>query len=228
MIGWYWAALHSEPEKIKDQLVKGIRFRVKGFAIGDENLLRNLLSTDKETPDWYYGEIYVLDPAIKPDSSRTNFEGNRAWHDFVSALTTQNGLISKLKKGRRKFSDAERARVRIPELIQEANTILSNPVVASASEAETVKKELEKRLRDTPNPEDRVDAQETVKRLNKGLSSGKIITPIKIGQPKQGTLMMRFYSEVLQILDRSIPDESLRKRVKGRIAKAYENVRSGS
>jgi hypothetical protein len=224
IIGWYWAALHKEPEKIKDPLVKGIRFRVKGIAIGDENLLRNLLKTDKETPDWYYGEIYVLDPDIKPDSSRTHFEGNQAWQDFIDALTGSGGITNKLKNRRRKFSDAERARIRIPELIAEVDVVTRRTGPLNTEQIQEFKKELQKRSKDATNPELKINAQQATKKLDKALSSRSSKSSKAKGKPRPQSALDRFYLKVRTILATNVSNEALREKITKMVDKAFRET----
>lgn len=227
VIGWYWAALNTARGEIKDRLARGILFRAKGFAIGDENLLRSLFSTDQETIDWYYGEIYVLDNKILPDSSRTHFEGNPAWLQFVSALTATSGLINKLKKERRSFSSKDIAREKIPNLVEATKTLVENQASVNRSEVEKVKEELQKRLPFAPDPELKKEAQESIKQLEKALVPKQAKTLITSrNSSKQASPINHFYTTVLQVLRKNISDSKLLKRIEAEVTRIFEEVRS--
>ena len=82
-IAYYWACLVSGSDAISSrdfhkllyQKFAGITFKIKGFSIGDRNVARQYI---QRIPDWWTGEIYVIDKNVIPTSARDDFEAGKA------------------------------------------------------------------------------------------------------------------------------------------------------
>jgi hypothetical protein len=66
--------------------VRNFAVRVKNFTVGSRGLYVTSEIPDKQNLDWYVGEIYIVDPDIKPDSSRQNLQPTRRYGVVVEAL----------------------------------------------------------------------------------------------------------------------------------------------
>jgi molecular chaperone HtpG len=78
-LAFYWYCEHSEKGQFTDEKNRGLLFRIKNFAIGNNHLPR--ITLWKSTPErafYFWGEIYILDPNVIPSSSRDDFEQNEA------------------------------------------------------------------------------------------------------------------------------------------------------
>lgn len=90
-IAYYWACLASVSDKISSDKFHngrfkdfaGITYKIKGFTIGDRSVARNYMT---QIPDWWTGEIYVIDPNIIPTSARDDFEAGPAKDALVTAV----------------------------------------------------------------------------------------------------------------------------------------------
>lgn len=100
-VAYYWACLNSERNRIdnnrlktenkdKDKLVEGqisyegFVFKIKGFAIGNRQRLREFFNKPQLYP-WYTGEIFVLDTNVVPNAERNDFEANNAKQSLMLA-----------------------------------------------------------------------------------------------------------------------------------------------
>lgn len=227
VIGWYWAGLHTKRKEIEDPSVKGILFRVKGFAIGDQNLFRSLFKEDVPTPDWYYGEIYVLDSKVTPDSSRTHFEGTKEWIRFISVLSEPRGLINKLKRERRSFSKSDLAMQKIPQLIAEAKHLVAQKATASVEDFEKLQKKIETRIVQTTKPDLKRAGQTAVRQLASALASKKL--PIPTVPIKVVSIMAvnRLLSAVIRILGRHITNKNLLRKIQQEIKAEFDDTLKG-
>lgn len=100
-----WFVLNKENKELSGPM-KGLVFKKKGFTIGDANTVRRLYP--KSYNFWSYGEIHVVDPAIRENAGRNNLEitsGNTGWlfreiREFLGEL--QHTHRYKSSKDRRK------------------------------------------------------------------------------------------------------------------------------
>lgn len=120
-ICWYLA--HREAKQIPEDLPRGLSYRCKGFAVGDENLVRNTIFSAGRAGMvyWYAGEVHVLDEGLVPSSSRTEFEDSPSRASFYEAareniakpLNTQANARSQLSSFQK---ESTRATARIKEV----------------------------------------------------------------------------------------------------------------
>lgn len=91
VIGYYWACLNEFTERLGDKNVlkgenvpkpdeyQGFVYKCKGFSVGDRNKLARMFTAGSGTLyQWYTGEIYVIDPAVIPNTERDDFETSSA------------------------------------------------------------------------------------------------------------------------------------------------------
>ncbi len=73
-VSWYmWDP--NKSEMIRNERLRGLRFRHKGFTIGSPSEMRNLLNTSpQQIPDWFSGEVIVVDERAFISSDRSRFE----------------------------------------------------------------------------------------------------------------------------------------------------------
>jgi hypothetical protein len=107
-LAFCWYCEHTKKGQLKDNLRRGLFYRVKNFAIGTNQLPRiTLWRSSPERAFYFFGEIHVCDPDIVPSSERDNFEQNGA----RERLYTQGVQISRtLNRIAGKSSDQRRAR----------------------------------------------------------------------------------------------------------------------
>lgn len=133
-LAFWWYCEHKKKGQLKDNLKRGLFYRVKNFAVGTNQLPRiTLWRSTPERTFYFFGEIHVCDPEIVPSSERDNFEQNSA----RERLYKRGAKISQtLNRIAGKSSDRRRAK----EFIIEAEEITSN--VESDIKAERIPKEV--------------------------------------------------------------------------------------
>jgi hypothetical protein len=133
-LAFCWYCEHTKKGQLKDDLRRGLFYRVKNFAVGTNQLPRiTLWRSTPERAFYFFGEIHVCDPDIVPSSERDNFEQNEA----RERLYTQGVQISRtLNKIAGKSSDQRRAK----EFILQAEQITGD--VKTDLEAGRVPKEV--------------------------------------------------------------------------------------
>jgi hypothetical protein len=78
-LAFCWYCEHTEKGQLGDNLRRGLTYRLKNFAVGDNQLPRTTLwHSSPERAYYFFGEIHVCDPDIVPSSDRDNFEQNDA------------------------------------------------------------------------------------------------------------------------------------------------------
>ncbi len=90
-IGYYWACLVKGSDAISSREFHngrfkdfaGITYKIKGFSIGGRGVARKHIP---RIPDWWTGEIYVIDPNVIPTSARDDFEAGRARDELERAV----------------------------------------------------------------------------------------------------------------------------------------------
>lgn len=76
-IAFAWYCEHEDKGQFPDEQRRGLVFRVKNFAVGDNQLSRiQLWRSSPERAFYFIGEIHVCDPEVIPSADRTNFEQN--------------------------------------------------------------------------------------------------------------------------------------------------------
>lgn len=79
LLAFCWYCEHENRGQFDDQQRRGLVYRMRNFAVGDNQLPRMTLW--KATPErayYFFGEIHVCDPEVVPSSERGNFEENSA------------------------------------------------------------------------------------------------------------------------------------------------------
>lgn len=90
-IAYYWACLVRGSDAISSRDFHngrfkdfaGIAYKIKGFSIGGRDVARRHIP---RIPDWWTGEIYVVDPNVIPTSARDDFEAGRARDELERAV----------------------------------------------------------------------------------------------------------------------------------------------
>jgi hypothetical protein len=80
LLAYVWYCQNSEGGQIKDDEPRGLVYRMKNFAVGDEWQSRKDLwkAGTQNRAFHFFGEIHVCDNEMIPTADRTNFEDNSA------------------------------------------------------------------------------------------------------------------------------------------------------
>ena len=133
----------------------GLTFRLSNFAIGDQLLTRRALwNTTPERAYYFFGEIHVLAPDVRPTSDRDNFEENES----RELLYMRCKKISHDLNIRANLESTER---RFGEVVDQGQTMLSTTEAALRTGA------LERELRDDTDYEIQKLVEDLDKRLRR-------------------------------------------------------------
>jgi hypothetical protein len=110
-----WFLWDKDKSRMIDiERLRGLRYRHRGFAIGTSDSMRAILDTSPpQLPDWFAGEIVVIDDRLKVSSDRSRFEDNTARFELEQSL--KDKLSPLLDKISRSKSNRNSAKKRIDE-----------------------------------------------------------------------------------------------------------------
>ena len=156
-----WLAITDFSGSIKDEKVRGIRFRKANILVGDENLFNKFFPSEGYRANkMFAGEIHVLSTEIIPNSRRDDFEQlGPHYTEMEEALTEWAGSIN--KKYRRGTSSATSAIRTIKQLNQEQHDLVLQ-VSEGAISSETKREELAKQIEKIEKK--RAEAEKTVRK----------------------------------------------------------------
>ncbi len=120
LLAFCWYCEHEDRGQFDDRQRRGLVYRMRNFAVGDNQLTRTTLW--KATPErayYFFGEIHVCDPEVVPSSERGNFEENSARERLYRCGTRT--LSRTLNRIAGASSDERRAK----EVIEEAEHLTS-------------------------------------------------------------------------------------------------------
>lgn len=82
-----WVAHHEYPGNlIGSDTLAGLRVKVGGIQVGDENLIADLFPEARFNA-WTVGEVHILDPRIIPNGRRDGFEPNVHWQNVSNNIS---------------------------------------------------------------------------------------------------------------------------------------------
>ena len=98
---WGWIAVHDRQGALADVSFAGLRIRMHNIAIGNDDIVRNLFTT-QSVARWCFGEIHVTDLSLMPNAQRDDFEPSKSWNRLKARLREE---ARALEKAIRKESD---------------------------------------------------------------------------------------------------------------------------
>jgi hypothetical protein len=128
LLACYWYCEHVNKGQFKDTPRRGFFYRVKNFAVGDNQLPRTTLwKYSPERSFYFFGEIHVCDPSVIPSSERANFEQNEARENLYRLGRTQ--IADSLNRIAGVSSDTRRAK----DFIEAAEVVVQETEAAFKS-----------------------------------------------------------------------------------------------
>jgi molecular chaperone HtpG len=95
-LGWHgWIGKSNFKGEITDDMVAGVRFRLKNIQIGGSDLIEELGAelttggTEGRLQRWAVGEIFITNPAVVPNARRDGFEDSPAWRQIRHDVKTR-------------------------------------------------------------------------------------------------------------------------------------------
>jgi hypothetical protein len=141
-IAFYWACLSTEAAIGKDDEpgeggsrdYAGFVYKYKGFTIGNRHQLRQHFRVGSGTLySWYMGEIYVVDPQIRPNAARNEFEASAARNALEIGVAKALKDLETQASSYQKQKSAERT---VQELKSQLATLKAKISANSVSELE--------------------------------------------------------------------------------------------
>ncbi len=82
-----WILHHDYPGALpKNANIRGLRVRAGNIQIGSGDILKNCFPESRFN-NWCVGEIHILDPKLKPNTLRSNFEFSPLLNDFLNCAS---------------------------------------------------------------------------------------------------------------------------------------------
>lgn len=88
-LGWHgWIGKSNFKGEITDDMVAGVRFRIKNIQVGGSEIIEDLGAelttggTEGRLQRWAVGEIFITNPSVVPNARRDGFEDGAAWRDI--------------------------------------------------------------------------------------------------------------------------------------------------
>ena len=95
---WGWVGKKSVSGAYTDNLVAGIRVRVRNIQIDATDLVRDVFRRNAASharfQDYFVGEIFVKPGVLVPNARRDSFEENPAWEKFARELSVVTKALS--------------------------------------------------------------------------------------------------------------------------------------
>lgn len=159
-IAFAWYCEHEDKGQFPDEQRRGLVFRVKNFAVGDNQLSRiQLWRSSPERAFYFIGEIHVCDPEVIPSADRTNFEQNSAREQLYKqgsiAISRRLNRVAGTSSDQRRAIDfvtqAEKTVVEVSRDVDEGKVPaeLRIPKIVELSKAV---ENVQKRLKNAPPP----------------------------------------------------------------------------
>ncbi|MFA9394116.1 MAG: ATP-binding protein [Halodesulfovibrio sp.] len=95
LIFWGWYAQTDFKGALSEDLLKGLRLRVKNIQVGDHKTLESYFSQPRFCR-WFFGEIHACYDGLIPNGRRDYLEPNGAYKIFKKALEKHTHHLSKL------------------------------------------------------------------------------------------------------------------------------------
>jgi molecular chaperone HtpG len=156
-LAFCWYCEHAKKGQLPDKLRRGLFYRLKNFAIGDNQLTRTTLwHSAPERAFYFSGEIHVMDPEVLPSSSRDEFEQNAArerLYECGALLSkTLNRIAGRSSDERRAVHYIERAEDVVSDIFEELQTggVPEELVFDKKFAVRTAAQDVQKRLRKAP------------------------------------------------------------------------------
>jgi len=159
-IAFAWYCEHEDKGQFSDVLRRGLLFRVKNFAVGDNQLPRiHLWRSSPERAFYFIGEIHVCDPEVIPSADRTNFEQNASREQLykqgsIEISRTLNRVAGTSSDQRRANDFVLQAEQTVTEVSLDVNNgkVPSELRIPKIVELSKAVENVEKRLKNAPQP----------------------------------------------------------------------------
>ena len=224
-----WCLSHTEAKQINEGIPRGLSYRCKGFAIGDENLVRNTIFTSGRgnMVYWYVGEIHVYDTELIPSASRTDFEDTPARKYFYDAareaiakpLNAEANQRSRESAQRKKetsaLKDVSKAEKRLYNLGKklEQQSVVKEEKKLLVAELQEIREELETKGALIKDPDKKHEiAQQVIKieEMTKSVQKGSVLRNVEDELGLQGDAQVVYdviMKKVTNWFTKNAPDE---------------------
>jgi molecular chaperone HtpG len=176
-LAFCWYCEHKDKGQIKPSEARGLVYRYKNFAVGDNYLTRTTIwKTSAHLAFYFIGEIYIIDSSIVPTSQRDDFEHSTKRDDFYKDAEV---IANQLNVLAYKSSDVRRAEEYVKKGVEVVSSIdadikkkepsLKDLGVHKIAKLVNVIENIEKRKKNIPKADKktRLLAEQVVKKAKK-------------------------------------------------------------
>jgi hypothetical protein len=228
-----WCLSHTEAKQIQEGLPRGLTYRCKGFAIGDEYLVRNTIFSAGRgnMVYWYVGEIHVFDTGLIPSASRTDFEDTPARKNFYEAareaiakpLNSEANQRSKESAQLRKEASVQKDVVKAEKRLQnlekelEQQSVVKEQKKLLVTELQKIRQDLENKVTLIKDPEKKREVEQQVhvqfrkiEEMTKAIQKGTVLRDVEEELGLVGDAQVVYdviMKKVTQWFTKNAPDE---------------------
>jgi len=189
-LAFCWYCEHKDKGQIKPSEARGLVYRYKNFAVGDNYLTRTTIwKTSAHLAFYFIGEIYIIDSSIVPTSQRDDFEQSTKRDDFykdAEVIANQLNVLARESSDIRRAEDYVKKGVdvisSIDADIKKKDPSLKDLGVQKIAKLVTVIENIEKRKKNIPKDDKKTKllADQVVKEAKKLLKEVE-----EVGKPEK-------------------------------------------
>ena len=131
-VAWFmWDSCTSR--QVKHELLRGIRIRYRGFTVGQAGDMRNIIDVQPpQAPDWFAGEVIVVDERARVSSDRSRFEDDEMRFELYNEMhkTLGKNNLEKIARGISRKTSKERDLVKAEETLHSLKLLKGQKHVA--------------------------------------------------------------------------------------------------
>ncbi len=167
-----WGCLNKQRRRISDKSIRGFRFRLKGFAIGNERTLLPYFSKNTTHAFRYIGEVVIFSHQIKSNTARSDLANTEILPQFREELKR---VASNFELKSNVFQESSKALEEcdaVERLLDEAR---KSPTSDSVSELKQRLGPLEKRLKQPLDEDSNNRVTQLIQKLKKQIPTLELI-----------------------------------------------------
>jgi len=109
--------------------IRGVRARYKNLQVGGEDIFQ-IMFPESRFNSWAVAEIHILNPKIKPNARRDNFEHNIHLDNLLNQLTVKGGQIARECRISSKDRTIKRRAISLVDSLKDNEFLLSRNMVS--------------------------------------------------------------------------------------------------
>jgi len=123
LIAYCWYCQHKDKGQIPDRDLRGLFYRVKNFAVGDQTTTRrDFWQTMAHQAFYFFGDVHLCNPNIVPTSDRTDLEDNKTRGEMrkrCKVISQRLNRQAQTEAGERKFQDSLQSTIELVRSVRQ-------------------------------------------------------------------------------------------------------------